>query len=127
MNHYRFILSYAVLLMALLVVNPAMQAAKNKTKAHSAPKEHAAKTALATQHDDFQKQVEQQIASLKDDVYTRATWKKLQEVKQESDDTASNLRLLAFGAGAVGFVLGCVLTGFIAKRMGRPDESLKIT
>ena len=60
-------------------------------------------------------------------MYTRATWKKLQEVKQEADDTAGSMRVAMFVAAGVGFVLGCVVTVLVAKRMGRSDESLKIT
>jgi len=123
MNHHRFLLNYAALLLALLAVNPQVQAAKNKTR--PAPKEHAART--ATQQEEFQKQVEQQIANIKDDVYTRATWKKLQEVKQEAEDTAGTMRLVMFSAAGIGFVLGCVVTFLVAKRMGGSDENLKIT
>ena len=117
-------MSYAVLLVALLAVNPAMPAAKKK--GHSPQREPAAKTALSTQ-EDFQKHAEQEIANLKDDVNTRATWKKLQEVKQEADDTAGTVKLVTFSAAGIGFVLGCVITWLVARRMGGSGENLKIT
>ena len=114
----------AVLLLALFAVNPAMQAAKKK--ARPPQREQTAKTALSTQ-EDFQKHVEQEIANLKDDVYTRATWKKLQEVKQEADDTAGTVRLVTLSAVGIGFLLGCVVTVLVMKRSGGSEESLKIT
>jgi hypothetical protein len=125
MKHHRSLIRYAVLLLALLQLNPAMQAANRK--ARPAPKERTAKMALPTPQEEFQKHVEQELANLRDDVYTRATWKKLQEVKQESDDTARNTKVVTSSAGAIGFVLGCLVTFFLVKRMGRSEESLKIT
>ena len=116
---------YAVLLVALLTVNSAMQAAVRK--ARPAQKERTAKTAQPTQQEQFQKHFEQQIADLKEDVYTRATWKKLEEVRQQADDTAGRMRVVIFSAGGIGFVLGCAVTFIFARRMGRLDESLKIT
>jgi hypothetical protein len=114
-----------VLLLASLAVNTSLQAAKPKGR--PAPKEHAARTAPATPQEVFQKHVEQEIANLRDDVYTRATWKRLQEVKQTADDTAGSMKLVTLSAAGIGFVLGCVVTFVISKRMGRSDESLKIT
>ena len=102
---------YAVLLLALLVWNPATHAANRKARP-------VQKTAPAAPHEDFQKHLEQEIGSLKEDVYTRATWKKLQEVKQEADDTAGNVKVAMFTAGGVGFVLGCVVTFLFARRSG---------
>ena len=124
MKPHRFLKSLALLVLLLLAVNPAMQGAKKK--ARPPQRDAAAKTALSTQ-DDFQKNVEQEIANLKDDVYTRATWKKLQEVKKEADDAASSIRLMTISAACIGFVLGCIVTVLVARRMGKPDESLKIT
>ena len=124
MKHHRFLMSCAVLLVALLAVNPAMQAAKKK--AHPPQKEQTAKTTLSTQAD-FQKHVEQEIANLKNDVYTRATWKKLEEVRQQADDTAGRMRVVMFSAAGIGFVLGCAVTFIVVRRMGGSDESLKIT
>jgi hypothetical protein len=124
MKHHRFLMSCAVLLMALLAVNPAMPAAKKK--ARSPQREPAAKTALSTQ-EDFPKHAEREIANLRDDVYTRATWKKLQEVKQEADDTAGTVKLVTFSAAGIGFVFGCVITWLFARRSGGSDENLKIT
>jgi hypothetical protein len=124
MKHHKFLLNCIVLLLALLMAQPGMPAAKKK--ARPAPKEHAAKTAL-TAEQDFSTHVEQEIASLKQDVYTRATWQKLQEVKQQAEDTASRMKLVMWCAAAIGFVLGCAVTFVLARRMGRPDESLKIT
>ena len=117
-------MSYVVLLLALLAVNPAMQAAKKKV--HPSQREPTAKTALPTQ-EAFQKHVEQEIVDLKDDVYTRATWKKWQEVKQEADDTAGTVKLVALCAAGIGFLLGCVATVLVMKRRGGSEESLKIT
>jgi hypothetical protein len=125
MNHQRFFMPYAVMLLALLSVNPAMQAAVRK--ARPAQKEHTAKVVLPTQQEEFQKRVEQQIASLKEDVYTRATWKKLQEVKQEADDTAGSMKVVMLSAGGIGFALGCAVTFIFARRIGGSDENLKIT
>jgi Flp pilus assembly protein TadB len=121
MKHLTVFLSYSVMLLALLAVNPAIQAAPRK--AHPAQK--AAKTAVATHQEDFQKHVEQEIANLKDDVYTRATWKKLQEVKQEADDNASSMKLAMFCSAAAGLIVGCVVTFFVARR--KPEDDLKIT
>jgi hypothetical protein len=125
MKHHWFLRSYAVLLLASLAVNPGLQAAKPKGR--PTPKEHTARTAPASQQEVFQKHVEQEIASLRDDVYTRATWKRLQEVKQTADDTAGSMKLVTLSAAGIGFVLGCVVTFVITRRMGRSDESLKIT
>jgi hypothetical protein len=72
------------------------------------------------------KNVEQEIASLKEDVYTRATWKKLQEVKQEADDTASTLRLATLCSAGVGFVLGCVVTIVAVRRMRKTLSPLSL-
>jgi hypothetical protein len=124
MKHHRSLIGYAVLLFALLV-SPAMHGAARK--ARPAQKERTAKVALPTQQEEFQKRIEQQMASLKEDVYTRATWKKLQEVKQQADDTAGSLKVVMFSAAGIGFVLGCVVTVLVSKRAGRSDESLKIT
>ena len=112
-----------MLLLALLSVNPAMHAANRKAR----PAQKAAKTAPPAQQEDFQKTFEKQIASLKEDVYTRATWKKLQEVKLQADDTAASMRLVMFGMAGVGFILGCVVTVLVTRRMGGSDEGLKIT
>lgn len=125
MNHYRLLPRVSVLLLALLAVNPLVQAANRK--ARPAPKEHAAKEAQPSPQETYQKHVEEQIANLKDDVYTRATWKKLQEVKQEADDTAGNMKLAMFSAAVVGFVFGCVVTFIFARRRGGAEENLKIT
>ena len=116
---------YAVLLVALLTVNSAMEAAVRK--ARPAQKERTAKTAQPTQQEQFQKHFEQQIADLKEDVYTRASWKKLEEVKHEADETAGNMKLVMLSAAGIGFVLGCAVTFIFARRTGRSDESLKIT
>jgi hypothetical protein len=116
---------YGVLLLALLSVNPGMKAANRKTRPPQ--KERAAKTVQPTQQEEFQKRIEQQIANLKEDVYTRATWKKLQEVKQQADDTAGSMKVVMLSAAGIGFVLGCVVTLLVAKRTGRSDEGLRIT
>jgi hypothetical protein len=102
-----------------------MQAATRK--ARPPQKERTAQTALPTQQEEFRRHVEREIASLKEDVYTRATWKKLEEVRQHADDTAGRMRLVLFSAAGIGFVLGCVVTFIFARRMGRSDDSLKIT
>ena len=120
----RSLLSYAVLLLALLAVNP-LQAANRK--ARPAAKARAASPAQPSRQDEFQNRIEQQIAGIKEDLYTRATWKKLQEVKQQADDTASNLKLVTFGAAALGFVLGCLVTFFALKRSAAAEDNLKIT
>jgi hypothetical protein len=125
MSNNRFLLRYAVLLLALAAANPTSQGANRKTRPTQKP--NTAKSTQATQQEDFQKTVGQQIASLKEDVYTRATWKKLQEVKQEADDTAGTVRLVTLGGVGIGFVLGCVVTVLVSKRTGRSDENLKIT
>lgn len=117
---------YLVLLLAMVLVNSTAQAAIRKARP-TQKHEHVVKTSLSTPQEDFQKHVEQEIASLKDDVYTRATWKKLQDVKQEADETAGNMKVVTLSAGGIGFVLGAVLTFFLARRMGRSDEALKIT
>jgi len=123
MKHHRSLIRCAVLLLALLWVNPAMHAAVRK--ARPAQKEHTAKP--PTQQEEFQKHVEKEMADLKEDVYTRATWKKLEEVRQQADDTAGRMKVVMFSAGGIGFVLGCALTFIFARRMGRSDEALKIT
>ncbi len=125
MKPNRFLSNYAVLVVALLAVNPAMQAAKKKTRLPQ--REPVAKSALAIPAETFQRHVEQEIAGLRDDVYTRATWKKLQEVKQQADDTAGSLKIATLSAAFVSFVLGCVVTFFVVKRMDRSNDSLKIT
>jgi hypothetical protein len=109
----------------LLAANPSLLAARKKQIV--AKKARPEKTLVQTQNERFQASVEQQITNLKDDVYTRATWKALQEVKQEADDIASKMRIMTLVGGGIGFVLGCVVTGLIAKRMGKSDEALKIT
>ena len=125
MKPHRSLIRYVVLLLALLWVNPTMQAAVRK--ARPAQKERTAKTAQPTQQEQFQKHFEQQIADLKEDVYTRASWKKLEEVKHEADETAGNMKLVMLSAAGIGFVLGCAVTFIFARRTGRSDESLKIT
>ena len=125
MKLHRFLTRYAVLLLALFLLNPTIQAAVRK--ARPTQKDRTAKTALPTQQEEFQKHVEQQIASLKEDVYTRATWKKLQEVKQEADDTAGSMKVVMLSAGGIGFALGCAVTFIFARRIGGSDENLKIT
>src|ERR1035441_2840422 len=125
MNHHGNFMRYAVLLVALLTVNSAMEAAVRKARPEQ--KERTAKTAQPTQQEQFQKHFEQQIADLKEDVYSRATWKKLEEVKQEADETAGNMKLVMLSAAGIGFVLGCAVTFIFARRTGRSDESLKIT
>ena len=125
MTHHRFLIRYAVLLLALLSVNPTIQAAVRK--ARPTQKDRTSKTALPTQQEEFQKHVEREIADLKEDVYTRATWKKVQEVEQKADDTAGSMRVVMLSAGGIGLVLGCVVTVLVTKRMGRPDDGLKIT
>src|ERR1035441_10914025 len=89
MKPHRSLIRYVVLLLALLWVNPTMQAAVRK--ARPTQKERTAKTAQPTQQEQFQKHLEQQIADLKEGVYSRATWNKLEEVKQEADETAGNI------------------------------------
>jgi len=116
---------YAVLLLAFLSVNPLMQAAIRK--ARPTQKERTAKITAPTQQEVFQKRVEQQIETLKEDVYNRATWKKLEEVRQQADDTAGRMRVVMFSAAGIGFVLGCAVTFIFARRMGGSDEALKIT
>src|SRR5690348_11278614 len=97
MKHRRSLIRYALLLLwALLLVNPARPAAVRK--ARPTQKERTVKTAQPTPQEDFQKRVEQQIANLKEDVYTRATWKKLQEVKQQADATAANMKVVTLTA-----------------------------
>src|ERR1035438_6078981 len=100
MNHHGNFMRYAVLLVALLTVNSATQAAVRK--ARPAQKERTAKTAQPTQQEQFQKHFEQQIGDLKEDVYTRATWKKLEEVRQQADDTAGRMRVVRSAARRVG-------------------------
>jgi hypothetical protein len=125
MKHQRFLLRYAVLLLALLSVNPAIEAAVRK--ARPTQKERTVKTSLPSQQEQFQKHFEKEMADLKEDVYTRATWKKLQEVKQEADDIAGRTKVVMFSAAGIGFVLGCAVTFIFARRMGGSGESLKIT
>ena len=125
MKLHRFLTRYAVLLLALFLLNPTIQAAVRK--ARPTQKDRTAKTALPTQQEEFQKHVEQQIASLKEDVYTRATWKKVQEVEQKADNTAGSMKVVMLSAGGMGFVLGCVVTFIFARRTGRSDDGLKIT
>jgi hypothetical protein len=125
MKNPRFLFSCIVLLLALLAGQSTLQAAKKK--ARTAPKEHPTQTFLTAQPGDFQTHVEREISSLKEDVYTRATWQKLQEVKQQADETAGKVKLVTWCAALIGFVLGCAVTFVFARRMGRPDDSLKIT
>jgi hypothetical protein len=125
MKLHRFLTRYAVLLLALFLLNPTIQAAVRK--ARPTQKDRTAKTALPTQQEEFQKRVEKEIAGLKEDVYTRATWKKVQEVEQKADDTAGNMKVVMLSAGGIGFVVGCAVTVLVTKRMGRSDEGLKIT
>jgi hypothetical protein len=105
--------------LALLTVNPSLPAAKKKQAA--AKKEHPV---LVQQKEE---KTEREITDLKTDVYSRATWVALQKVKQQADDTAGTVKLVMFIGGGVGFLVGCAVTGLIAKRMGKPDEALKIT
>ena len=126
MQIHRRLVRYLVLLLAFCLVNATMQAATRK--AHPAQKQQrTAKTAVSTQQEDSQKRIEHEIATLKEDVYSRATWKKLQEVKQQADETAGEMKLVTISAGGIGFVLGCVVTFIFARRMGRSEEGLKIT
>lgn len=118
-------MSYAVVLLALLPVNPAMQAANRKVR--PAQKDRTAKAALPSPTEELQKHFDQQIENLKEDVYTRATWKKLQEVKRQADETESSMRVIMLSAAGIGFVLGCLVTVLVTKRMGKSDEGLKIT
>lgn len=125
MKHHPFLLRYAVLLLALVALNPASQAATRK--ARPAQKEHAVKAATSTAQEDFEKRVALQITDLKTDIDGRATWAKLQEVKKEADENAGKIKMVMFSAAAVGFVFGCVVTFLVARKMGGPAEGLKIT
>jgi hypothetical protein len=125
MNQPRFLLICTACLLSLLAVNPSLQAARKKQAA--AKKAHPERTLVQSQNERFQANVEQQITNLKNDVYTRATWKALQEVKQEADDTAGKMKIMTLIGGGIGFVLGCVVTGLVAKRMGKSDDALRIT
>jgi len=115
-----------VLLMSLLLVIPAMQAAPRKARP-TPQKERTAKTTAPTQQEVFQKRVDQQIADLKEDVYSRATWKKLEELRKQADETAGRMKIVMFSAAGIGFILGCAVTFIFARRMGGSDENLKIT
>ncbi len=121
MKQIRFLLTSAVCLVALLAVNPSFGAAKKKQAV--AKKEHPAVQAQQNE----QQKTEREIQDLRTDVYSRATWVALQKVKQEADDTAGDVRLVMFIGGGVGFVVGCIVTVLVTKRIGKSDEALKIT
>jgi PRMT5 arginine-N-methyltransferase len=125
MNQRRSLLVCAACLLAVLAGNPSLQAAKKKQAATK--KEHTEKAPVQAQSDRLQENVEREIAKLKDDVYTRATWKALQEVKQQTDDTAGKMRMVMVAGGGCGFVLGCIVTALVVRRMGKSDDALKIT
>lgn len=108
----------------MLVVNPSLQAAKKKHVV--AKKEHPARV-IEQKDENVQEKIEKEIGDLRADVYGRATWAALQKVKQEADDTAGTIKLVTFIGGGIGFLIGCVVTGLVAKRMGRSDDALKIT
>src|SRR5579864_7435992 len=113
MKHQRCLQHFIVLLLAVLAVNPAMQAANRK--ARPTQKQNAAKTAAPSPQEDFQKHIERQLADVKEDVYSRATWKKLEEVKQEADSTAGTVKMVTFSAAGIGFILGSVVTFLFAR------------
>ena len=106
------------------MVNPSLQAAKKK---RAVAKKEPAKAVVLMKDDHLRDKIDQEIADLRTDVYSRATWAALQKVKQEADDTASYIKLVTFIGGGIGFVLGCVVAGLVAKRMGKSDDALKIT
>jgi hypothetical protein len=121
MKQSRFLLNCAVWLLALLTVNPSLPATKKKQTV--ARKEHPAQ-----QKDEHsQEKTEQEVKDLRTDVYSRATWAALQKVKQEADDTAGTVRLVTLIGAGIGFLVGCVVTWLVAKRMGKSDDALKIT
>ena len=118
------LLSCAVWILALLMMNPSLQAAKKK---HVAAKKEHPERVIQQKGEDAQEKIEKEISNLRTDVYSRATWEALQKVKQEADDTAGSIKLVTFIGGGIGFLIGCVVTGLVAKRMGRSDDALKIT
>jgi hypothetical protein len=103
-----------------------MQAAVRKARP-AQKQQHAATTSQPTSQELYQKHIEQEIANLKEDVYTRATWKKLQEVKEQADENAGKMKIIMLSAGGIGFVLGAVVTFLFARRMGGREEGYKIT
>src|ERR1700682_1594005 len=95
-----------VWLLALLMVNPSLQAAKKK---RAVAKKEPAKAIVLMKDDHLRDKIDQEIADLRTDVYSRATWAALQKVKQEADDTASYIKLVTFIGGGLGFVFCCVV------------------
>ncbi len=124
MKSSRLLLSCAVWILALLMVNASLQAAKKK---HVVAKKEHTERVSQQKDENVQEKIEKEISNLRTDVYSRATWAALQKVKQEADDTAGTVKLVMFIAGGIGFVIGCVVTGLVAKRMGKSDDALKIT
>jgi hypothetical protein len=122
MKQSRFSLSWGVWLLALLMVNPSLQAAKKK---RAVAKKEPVKAVVLMKDDHLRDKIDQEIADLRTDVYSRATWAALQKVKQEADDTAGYMKLVTFIGGGIGFVLGCVVAGLVAKRMGKSDSALE--
>jgi hypothetical protein len=125
MKQSRFFLAYAVWLLALVLTNPSLQAAKKKRVV--AKKENPARVLVQHKDEHFQEKIEQEIADLRTDVYTRATWKELQKVKQEADDAVGSIKVMTLVGTGIGFVLGCMVAGLVGKRMGKADDALKIT
>jgi hypothetical protein len=124
MKQSRFSLSCGVWLLALLMVNPSLQAAKKK---RAVAKKEPAKAVVLMKDDHLRDKIDQEIADLRNEVYSRATWAALQKVKQEADDTAGALKLVTFLGVGVGLLVGCVATVLVANRTRRSDDTLKIT
>jgi hypothetical protein len=124
MKQSRFSLSCGVWLLALLMVNPSLQAAKKK---RAVSKKEPAKAVVLMKDEHLRDKIDQEIADLRNDVYSRATWAALQKVKQEADDTAGALKLVMFLGVGVGLLVGCVATVLVANRTRRSDDTLKFT
>src|ERR1022692_4451544 len=122
MKQSRFSLSCGVWLLALLMVNPSLQAAKKK---RAVSKKEPAKAVVLMKDEHLRDKIDQEIADLRNDVYSRATWAALQKVKQEADDTAGALKLVMFLGVGVGLLVGCVATVLVANRTRRSDDTLK--
>jgi hypothetical protein len=127
MKQRRFLLrlSCAVSLLALLAVNPALEAARKKQA--TPKKERPANQPSRSEGELFRQKIEQEIQDLRTDVNSRAKLTALQEVKKQADDTAASVKLVTLVGGGIGFLIGCVVTGLVLKRMGKSDAALKIT
>ena len=108
--------------MGLVTTNPSLYAAKKK-QATAAKKAHPVKQSGPTEEELFR----QEIDHLRTELYGRATWAALQKVKQESDETAGNVKIVMLAGGGIGFLLGCVVAGVVMKQRSRSQDLLKIT